>query len=186
MPQVRCVVGRGTMNNLWRSMERADVVLVDSRWELDNAATISTFLLKVYFTVACQGVGVLPRVAWVGGAPFKSPSFIRFKSMPKTVKLDIEIAARFQQDHPHLVSLLEKAAGMRDSLWEVVQTQPAVAAAKGKAKAKAKSKSGRSEAWVPRGPPGQFRIESVADIRKLVQKFRRFDRPNDFSCSWTA
>lgn len=186
LPQVRCVVGRGALNNLWKSMERADVVLVDSVWAMDNAATISTYLLKVYFIAACQGVGVLPRVAWVGGAPFKSPSFIRFKSMPKTAKVDIEIAARFRQDHPNLVSLVERAAGMRDSLWEVVQTQPAVAAAKGKAKAKAKSKSGRSEAWVPRGPPGQFRIESVADIRKLVQKFRRFDRPNDFSCSWTA
>ena len=185
LPQVRCVVARGTDNNLWPSLQRADVVLVDSVWELDNAATLSTFLLKVYFIVACQGVGALPRAAWVGAAPFASPSFVRFKSMPKTVKLDIEIAAQFRQDHPRLVSLIERAAGIRDSLWKVLPQPAMVAAAKGLAKAKAKSTSGRTQGFVPKGPPGHFRIESLADIRKLVQKFRRFDRPNDFSCSWT-
>ena len=118
--------------------------------------------------------------------------------------MTLAIDDAFRQNHPNVVSVIEKSSA--GSLWQIVRAAPVVADAqpkakakskakalfeakaqsKAKAKAKAQSKAKASSGGSATPQPEVVRLASCHDVRALLQRVRRVHRSGGVASEYFA
>ena len=188
------LVARLRIKDAWIGGRDADLVVMDSPWQLDTRACADDVeFIKIAFIVVALGKAVLPRSAWKRGPegtlPHLSQHVVYFKGAAKEQKLTLAIEDAFRQKHPNVVSVIEKASA--NSLWQIVRAEPVVAAAHPKAKAKSKAKSkanakGKAQAKKGKAEPEVVRLADCHDVRALLQRVRRVHRQGGVASEYFA
>ena len=159
--------------SLWDDWRRADLVVWESPWQLDQQSAATSDFLKIAFLVTSRGAAVLPRSAWRPGPkpPQRSPEIVRFSSAVSMDPVTLVVGDGFRGTHPQLASIITQACAR--SKWDVVRVLPPEPEAKAKAKAKAKGKAkAKAKARV-------VTLVSLQDVRNFLVRFRRVSRSED-------
>ena len=164
--------------SVWDDWRKADLVVWESPWQLDQQSAATSDFLKIAFLATSRGAVVLPKSAWRPGlrAPHRAPELVRFTRASTLDKATLVMGDGFRGMHPALASLIQKACC--NSKWDVVKVLPPQPDAQPKAQAKAKGKA-KGKAKAKPKPQLVVQFSSLQDVRCFLQRVRRVSRSED-------